>query len=261
MKNEPNLTIRKTTLEEILPLRYQFLQAVNYQIRYDSCHIRHWADEYLFIIADQKVGYGSVKGKEALADRDAIFEFYVLPTYEKYQEEYFKELIKIAHIQFIECQSNDLNLTALLYEFAHQIYADTILFEAGTISNLKQQGLFFRRRQPGDYVFGKSAADEGEFVLVKEGEIVADGGFLLHYNKPFADLYMETAKTHRRNGYASFILQELKKACYLAGRVPAARCRIDNKGSKAALLKAGMEICGYMLTGEIKKQYLSISKP
>ena len=252
MKNKNKLVVQKTTLEDILPLRHQFLQALNCQIRYDACHVRHWADEYLLVLNGKKVGYGSVKGKENLADRDAIFEFYVLPTYQKYQDLLFIELLKTSVAKFIECQSNDTNLTALLYEYAHQIYSDTILFEDNITTNLQQPNIIFRRRQDGDNVFGKSTADEGAYVLEKDGIIVADGGFLLHYNKPFADLYMETSKAHRGQGYASFILQALKKVCYQAGRVPAARCRITNKGSKAALLKAGMRVCGYMLIGEIK---------
>jgi hypothetical protein len=55
-----------------------------------------------------------------------------------------------------------------------------------------------------------------------------------------------------RKGLGSLILQELKKACYLAGRVPAARCSIQNKASRAALLKAGLRVCGFMLKGDIK---------
>ena len=52
-------------------------------------------------------------------------------------------------------------------------------------------------------------------------------------------------------GYGSYILQEIKKACYHAGRVPAARCQITNKASKSTLIKAGMKICGFMLAGRI----------
>ncbi|MCI0691757.1 hypothetical protein L0337_07070 [candidate division KSB1 bacterium] len=44
----------------------------------------------------------------------------------------------------------------------------------------------------------------------------------------------------------------MKKACYLSGRVPAARCNVQNKASRAALLKAGLKVCGFMLKGDIK---------
>jgi RimJ/RimL family protein N-acetyltransferase len=38
----------------------------------------------------------------------------------------------------------------------------------------------------------------------------------------------------------------------LAGRVPAARCNINNAASKASLLKAGFKIAGFMVIAEIK---------
>lgn len=76
---------------------------------------------------------------------------------------------------------------------------------------------------------------------------------MLYYNPPFADLYMEVSERHRGKGFGSFILQELKKECYIKGRVPAARCTIDNAPSKGSLIRAGFTTCGYMLTGHIKK--------
>ena len=248
------LEVIRTEYDAIQTIRSQFLQSVNCQIRYDSCHYRHWADEYHLILDGQKVGYGSVKGLKELAHRDAIFEFFVLPPFQKYSPPFFQQLIEISHATYIECQSNDFHLSPLLYEFGHQIYANTILFADHITTQYFNKQLSFRKRQHGDNMFGKATTDEGEFVLVYAGEIVADGGFLLHYNKPFADLYMETAKAHRKKGYASYILQELKKACYQAGRVPAARCHIQNKASKAALTKAGMQICGYMLIGRINRK-------
>ena len=78
------------------------------------------------------------------------------------------------------------------------------------------------------------------------------GDVLLHYNRPFADLYMEVRPDSRRKGYGSFLLQEVKKACYLASRVPAARCGIGNHASRPTLLKAGMRLCGFMLKGQCK---------
>jgi GNAT superfamily N-acetyltransferase len=89
---------------------------------------------------------------------------------------------------------------------------------------------------------------------ILNGEVVATGGFLLLYNKPFADLYMEVREDCRRRGIASFLMQELKKECYLAGRVPAARCELRNVASRAALLKAGFCVCGFVLMGEIERE-------
>jgi GNAT superfamily N-acetyltransferase len=127
-----------------------------------------------------------------------------------------------------------------------------VLFKAGAESHLTFDDVIFRRKLDTDRLFDHQSEPEGDFVLEKKGEIVASGGFLLHYNKPFADLYMEVQADHRKKGYGSFLIQEVKKVCYLAGRVPAARCNISNPASKATLLKGGMEIAGYVLTGDIK---------
>ena len=89
------------------------------------------------------------------------------------------------------------------------------------------------------------------WVLEIQGEVVAWGGYLTHYNPPYADLYMETAKDHRRKGYASFFLQELKKATREAGYIPAARCSPDNPASGRTLEKAGLMVCGKLLVGEV----------
>jgi hypothetical protein len=70
---------------------------------------------------------------------------------------------------------------------------------------------------------------------------------------PFADLYMEVTEGFKRRGLGSYIVQQVKRECYLAGRVPAARCNMENVASKATLLKAGLTIAGYMLMGEVRK--------
>ena len=245
------MKITKTTYKEIHPLRQQYLAETNCQIRYNACHFQNWADEYALWLDGQKVGYGSVKGRNELAGRDAIFEFYVLPPFRKYASPLFQELIKVSKVTYLESQTNDLFLTGLLYEFGQNIYADTILFEDYYTTHFHRPDLTCRKRQPDDNVFEKPEEDAGAYVLLKNDEIVADGGFLLHYNPPFADLYMETKQELWNQGLGSYILQEVKKECYLAGKIPGARCRITNHASKATLLKAGFRVCGYMLIAKV----------
>ena len=118
--------------------------------------------------------------------------------------------------------------------------------------SLKIDGVLFRKHQEGDIYFDHTSEPEGDCVLVFDNQIVASGGFLLHYNMPFADLYMEVKKGFRRKGLGSFLIQELIKQCYLSGRVPAARCNIENIASQATLVKGGLKIAGFMLIGEVK---------
>lgn len=238
-------------LEKILPLRALFLQEANCQIRYNACHERGWTDSYLLTVDEAAAGYGSIKGRE-IADRDTVFEFFVVPPFRKHSILLFGQLLAAAQPQWIECQSNDPLLPSMLFQFAHSISADTVLFEDSCVTDLSVPGATVRRRCPADQVFAHGVEPVGDFVAELDGAVVATGGFLLHYNHPFADLYMEVREDCRRRGIASFLLQEIKRECYLAGRVPAARCGKENAGSRGALVEAGMRICGYMLTGVLR---------
>jgi GNAT superfamily N-acetyltransferase len=225
-----------------------FLQENNFQIRYNASHERGWTDSYLIIYNNEKIGYGSIKA----GNRDTVFEFYLIPSFRNLSSFVFLELLKSSKVSFIECQSNDFLLTSLLFQYGQNVNSDVILFEDGFTSDIKIHTAIFRKRNDNDIVFEHTSEPVGDYVLEVNKEVVATGGFLLHYNKPFADLYMEVAKAHRKKGFGSFLIQEVKKQCYLAGRVPAARCNMDNIASRATLIKAGLKIAGFMLLGEVK---------
>ena len=251
-----NLEINKVSLSDILHLRTLFLQENKFQVRYDACHVRGWTDSYLVNIDGVNVGYCSVKGKDDLSLRDAIFEFYLTPKSRKYANAAFEKLIKNSGVKNIECQSNEHLLSSMMYEFADHISSDVVLFEDDQYAFLNIPEATFRKKITGDISFDHKSEPDGDYVIEVNGEIVATGGFLLHYNIPFADLYMEVREDQRQKGYGSLLIQELRKACFDAGRVPAARCNISNKASKATLMKGGLRVAGYMLAGEIKPEYL-----
>jgi GNAT superfamily N-acetyltransferase len=244
------ITVQKVVLDSILPLRALFLQKVNHQVRHNSRHERGWSDSYLFLIDGQKVGYGSIMGRE-IKDRDTIFEFFVIPSFCNLAGDLFRQLIMAAKPAFIECQSNDPLLSSMLFEFARSISADVVLFEEHSVTDLALPGVVVRPKQEVDLIFVHDVEPVGEYVAELNGEIVATGGFMLHYNHPFADLYMEVREDYRRRGIGSFLLQEVKRECYLAGRIPAARTSIGNFASRACLIRAGLRISGFMLTGEV----------
>ena len=252
LDKELKLKISKAELKAILPLRNLFLQETNFQIRYNACHERGWTDSYLLTLNDVEIGYGSINGQE-IKNRDTIFEFYIIPPFRKFASPIFPKLIDASGASLIECQSNDLLLTSMLYEFSQNISADVVLFADQVVTEYWNPGVVFRAARKDDKTFDPKV-ELGKYVLELKEEVVATGGFLLHYNLPFADLYMDVKEACRRKGFGSYLLQEVKKECYLAGRVPAARCNIENKASRATLLKAGLEECGFMLKGEIKTQ-------
>jgi GNAT superfamily N-acetyltransferase len=241
----------RTTLDEIQSLRLLYLQEANAQIRYNACHERGWTDPYLLTVNGLPVGYGSVKGQE-IKGRDTVFECYVIPPFRSNANELFATLLRESEVRFIECQTNDPVLPALMYAFAINIQSPVILFRDGAVTRYSIPGVIFRPRQDGDILFEHHHEPEGDYVLEMEGKIAASGGFLIHYNMPFADIYMEVTEGFRRRGLGSYIVQQVKRECYLAGRVPAARCNMENVASKSTLLKAGLAIAGYMLMGEVR---------
>jgi GNAT superfamily N-acetyltransferase len=243
----------KTTLKEILSLRNLFLQECNFQIRYNASHERGRTDSFLITAESTPIGYGSTKGNENPAERNTVFEFYIVPSFRRLSSGAFAKLLSISKASFIECQSNDTLLTSMLYEFGQNINANVFLFKDQTATSLHLNNVKFRKRDDDDIIFEHKLEPEGDYVLESNGEIVATGGFLLHYNLPFADLYMEVREDCRQQGLGSFLLQEVKKQCYLSGRVPAARCDIENIASRATLQKAGLTVAGFLLSGAVKR--------
>src|SRR5687768_3462336 len=123
-----NLSITRCSLSDITNFRQLFLQENNFQIRYNACHERNWSDSWMIVVDGVTAGYGSVKGKDNLADRDAVFEFYLVPAYRRYGLDIFWGFISESSPSFIECQSNDLLLSSMLFECARDISSDVVLF-------------------------------------------------------------------------------------------------------------------------------------
>ena len=244
------LEAHKCKLPDIQVFRTLFLQEANAQIRYNACHERGWSDSYLLSVDGSSVGYGSVKGQE-IPDRDTIFEFYISPPHRKWASQLFQRLIAASGVKLIECQSNAPLLQSMIFEFSKDIHSPVILFSDHMITDLVAPGLVFRKKLEGDMLFKHHHEPEGSHVIVSKEEVVATGGFMLHYNAPFADLFMEVREDLRKKGVGSYLIQELKRECYLSGRVPAARCNIENHASRATLLKAGLKIAGFMMIGTI----------
>jgi GNAT superfamily N-acetyltransferase len=143
----------------------------------------------------------------------------------------------------------------MLHEFATEIAAETVLFADAWPTQLPcPQGTVFRQRKDTAElpIFPHHVEPEGDWLLENDGAVIATGGFLTHYNPPYGDLYMEVLDSQRQRGFGSYLIQELKKVCYAAGKVPAARCGIDNQASRRTLEKAGMLACGHLLTGRLR---------
>ncbi len=243
--------VSKTTHREVAHLRNLFLRAINCQFIHNAYHERDWADVYLFYYDDIPAGYTALCGGEDRNVKDTVFEFFVLPEFYRFSSRFFSIVLDVARPLYIESQSNDVFTSSVLLEFAHDIKTSVVLFEDGMLTNYSIAGASFRLKKADDKIFEHYVEGEGEYVVEWNDEIVATGGFLQHYNAPFADLYMEVKENCRKKGFGAYIIQELKKVTYQAGKVPAARCNLQNKASKATLIKAGMKVVAFMQKGNL----------
>ena len=244
-----DLSIVRCRLSKIQPLRQLFLQELNAQVRYDAAHTRAGAQEYILRSDGRDVGYGSVKDTQDGAG--TIFEFYVVPPFRPHAREMLEALVTRSKADALECQTNDAFYSSLVRERSPDVTSDTILFGVARSNLLKAHGRTFRERRRGETVFEHQVEPVGDYVIDVGGHVVATGGFLLHYNPPFADVFMEVRPDVRRQGHGAFLVQEVIAACFLAARVPAARTGTDNLASQATLSRAGMRESGRMLRARI----------
>jgi GNAT superfamily N-acetyltransferase len=238
----------KSGVDQAQALRILFLQENNFQFVHNKCHDYGWADTYLFFADELKIGYGAVWGISKREDRDAIFEFYTIKPFRKFANAIFQKFLSVSGAAWIECQSNDGLLSAMLYEYAQNINAESILFKDHFQTHFSIADAAFQKKITDEQV----SDDDHQYILLQRGEQVASGGLMLNYNRPYADIYYDVGEQHRQKGFGSLLVQELKNEAYKMGRVPAARCNIGNKISKSTLLKSGFTICGHILHGAIK---------
>jgi acetyltransferase (GNAT) family protein len=232
-------------------LRGLYRQEANCQIIYDSFFARGLADCYLILVEGNIGGYGAVSNKY---DKGRLVEFYTLPHVRRLALPMFRELLAASHATSISAQTNIPLMLMMLYDCAKNIATEKILFHDAAITQLDCKNGVFRHSEPDEAgtIFPHSQEPVGDWVIEANGAIVATGGFLCHYNPPYGDIYMEVAEPARLQGYGSYLVQELKRVCYEAGKKPAARCNPDNAGSRRTLEKAGMLPCGRLLVGKGK---------
>jgi GNAT superfamily N-acetyltransferase len=222
------------------------------QIILDSWHGRGWTDSYLLRLDGRVVGYGLVGGVRD-EPRETVTEFYVLPAHRGRALPLFRRFVEASGARAVETQSNDILLTLMLYDCVEEIESHVVLFHDAITTGLSIPGATFREVSEAD---GERMASQGldadaRWIVEVDGVIVAAGGLLFHYNVPYGDIFMEVAESHRRCGYGSYLVQELKRVAYEMGRIPAARCNASNVASRATLQKAGMLPCARMLAGAL----------
>jgi GNAT superfamily N-acetyltransferase len=230
------------------------------QIIHDSIHFRPgWTREYLLMEGQTTVGYGSVAVAGPWKEKPTIYEFHVAPPARGRVFDLFEALLKESGAVAIETQSNDIQLTVMLHLFGKDVISESILYhDRLTTRHPPPMGAVFRSATEADAgQIAEQHLDEGAtWLLEAEGKLVATGGILFHYNPPYGDIYMSVAEAFRRREMGSYLVQELKRICYENGKVPAARCNVNNTASRKTLQRAGFVPCGHILTGTIVPTHL-----
>ena len=246
------IDVSEVALGEVAELRAAYCREMGCQIVHDSWHARGFTRIYLLSLDGEVAGYGAVGGVPG-DRRDVVKEFFLRPERRSATLPLFRRLLAASGARWIEAQTNDAALAQLLYDQGEAISSQTILFADARTTHLRVSGATLRRLKETDRetLFEHTAEPVGEWGLERDGSIVATGGLFYHYNPPFGDLYMEVAPAHRRRGLGSYLVQELKRLCYGADRVPAARCRETNLASRRTLERAGMTPCGKIVRARI----------
>ncbi len=244
------IQINRVDYRAVEGLRELYRQEANCQIVRDSLLGRGLADPYLILAAGRVAGYGAVRNRQ---DVGRLSEFYTLPYARPAALTLCRELMGVSGATHLEAQTNQFTMLSLLYDCTINIKTEAILFHDASVTALLNPHACFRQltHEEKARVFPHYSEPVGDWGIEAEGEIVATGGFLCHYNPPYADLYMEVKETARRQGHGSFLLQEVKRLCYEAGKKPSARTDAANFGSRKTLERAGFEVCGRLLVGEI----------
>jgi GNAT superfamily N-acetyltransferase len=156
----------------------------------------------------------------------------------------------------MEIQSSDALLTVMLHTYARDIRSEKIVFHDRIATALAPHGAVVHR-VTSDHDTWRAITDRQggtECLLQLDGETVATGGLMFHYNVPYTDIYMEVADPFRRRGFGSYLVQELKRLAYELGSVPCARCNPSNIASRKTLQKAGLVPYAHILNGSIRAE-------
>jgi len=239
---------------EIDALREAYRAEAGCQIVYDSFLPRGIADARSIVVDGDAVGYAAIATRYYPRH---IIEFYVVPEARAEVLALFDEVAKATRATHVRAQTNIPFMTQLLFDTSKNIAAEKVLFGAPAVAPAvipAPEGSVFRHiTEKEAEEFSRTQQVLTDWVLEAGGEIVATAGYLTHYNPPYGDVFMAVADQARRRGYGGYIVQEICRVTREAGKIPAARCDLTAVGSRRALERGGLVVCGHLVYGEIAK--------
>lgn len=237
-----SIKARPVTVDDIASWRDLYREEMHCQVVHDNMSARPgWTQPYLIDIDGRAAGYGSILIGGPWTGTRTVFEYYLAPSQRTRTFDCFEAFLAGSDATAMIAQTNDAVLTVMLHFWAKNIASEKVVFADGLTTHHRLDGAVLRRRS--------QAAQE--WVVEMDGETIANGGILYHYNRPYGDIYMEVAEAHRRRAVGSWLVQELKRICYEGGSIPCARCNPDNIASRKTLQKAGLVPCAHILNGTL----------
>jgi GNAT superfamily N-acetyltransferase len=246
------IRVEQRTWQELFAQHELYRAEANCQLIRDSHWARGFLNCYAIDVDGQRAGHGAVAERY---DKGRVLEFYTFPEFRRIVSRLFHDFLMVSGPTHIEAQSNVPVMLALLKEFGKEMVAERFLFADGGKTRLAcpLNGIFRQLKAEGELtLFHQGDEPPGDWVIEAEGKIVATGGYLTHYNPPYADLHMEVEQSQRRMGFGSYLIQELKRVCFEDGYKPAARCNYENVASRRTLERGGMKVCGEVLVATVR---------
>ncbi len=237
-----DMRARPADLFEIADLREGYRKEAGCQIVRDSILPRGLADPYLVVVDGDIAGYAGIWNKHFPG---RLTECFVSAEYRPRALEFLRALVRATGAMELEVQTNILDGRNLLDHSTSRSWVENLLFEEGAATQLRVPGVSFRLRREGD------VGPPGEWVAEEADRVVGAGGWLTHYNPPYADLFMEVAEDSRGRGIGGYLVQELRRACTRAGQRAAARCDPANEASRRTLERGGLVRCGEIRAGTL----------
>jgi hypothetical protein len=250
--------IEPTTADQVADLRFLYARDLDDIILYEREIRRGQTRIYGIWTHGALVGYGILHGEGE--DRSKVVEFFLLPQYRRHTVAVFDHFTRATGASGVLARTNDTELVLLLHERTCDLVPSHYCFRDAERTHHPVSGVTCRRITPDDLdllapimttsqgwpfelpdreaLAAWIALNAGRVLEDEEG-IVGIGAILEGYNPPFANIGMVVMKRARRCGYATCLIEELKRDTYELGKIPRADCAHWNTASRSTLLRAG----------------------
>lgn len=251
--------------KQILDLKGQIFDPLEEKVRLDSPLCIEIQEK------NKRIGYALIDTKEN--PEKTILEFYLLIEYRKDAKFILNELIRNYKCTFWYVNTQDSFSLPLMIECGYPSEIDGFIFSINDeVRQRNTPDLTVKKAVPDDLDavyelimqdgFFTGAGKEDVLTRIRTGEI-----FLLYSSKligvgfvspllrtpDFADIAMIIDKDHRRQGYATQLVDQLIKISFQQNLRPTALTSETNIASRKTLQKCGFYVDGCMLLSKLTK--------